>query len=182
MNESLYDVQVKELDGRPRQLAEFKGLELLIVNLASQCGFMPQYAGLENLFERYRERGLRVLGFPCNDFADQEPGSASDIQNFCTTNFGVQFPLFEKININSEPRHPLYVQLTAAQPEAVLPANSDLRDKLAEYKLLPKQASDVLRNFEKFLIGRDGQILKRFAPDMTPQDPVLVTAIEAALG
>lgn len=182
MHETLYDIPVNCLDGHPRPLTEFRGQVLLIVNLASQCGLTPQYAGLESLFERYRERGLQVLGFPCNDFAAQEPGSASDIQNFCTANFGVQFPLFEKININSEPRHPLYSRLIAAQPEATLPANSDLRDKLAEYKLLPKQPTDVLWNFEKFLVGRDGQVLQRFAPDMTPEDPILLAAIEAALG
>lgn len=181
LNQPLYDIPLKRLDGRPLTLAEFKGQVLLIVNLASQCGFTPQYAGLESLFERYRERGLQVLGFPCNDFAAQEPGTADEIQNFCTTNYGVQFPLFEKININSEPRHPLYSALIEAQPVSVAPADSDLRDKLAEYQLLPKQDSDVLWNFEKFLVGRDGRIINRFAPDVTPDATLLIAAIEAAL-
>lgn len=181
MNESLYDIPLKSLDGHFINLAEFKNQVLLIVNVASRCGFTSQYAGLENLFENYHERGLQVLGFPCNDFAAQEPGSANDIKNFCTTNYGVEFPMFDKININSEPRHPLYVQLIEAQPNAVTSGNSDLRDQLAQLKLLPRQVTDVMWNFEKFLVGRNGQVLNRFAPDISPDDPILIAAIEAAL-
>jgi len=181
MNPPLYDIPLKRLDGSPTTLAEFNGQVLLIVNLASKCGFTPQYAGLESLFENYRERGLQVLGFPCNDFAAQEPGSAEDIQSFCSTSYGVQFPLFEKTQINSEPRHPLYSALIAAQPASVAPADSDLRAKLAEYKLLPQNDSDVLWNFEKFLVDRNGQVIQRFAPDVTPDAPLLIAAIEAAL-
>ncbi|MBS1139021.1 MAG: glutathione peroxidase [Proteobacteria bacterium] len=181
MNPSLYDIPLKRLDASPITLAAFRGQVLLIVNVASKCGLTPQYSGLEALFERYREQGLQVLGFPCNDFAGQEPGTADDIQDFCATNYAVQFPLFEKTNINSEPRHPLYAALIEAQPCGTAPANSDLRAKLAEHQLLPKQDSDVLWNFEKFLVGRDGEILSRFAPDMTPDDPILLAAIEAAL-
>ncbi len=181
MNPPLYDIPLKRLDGSPTTLAEFNGQVLLIVNLASKCGFTPQYAGLESLFENYRERGLQVLGFPCNDFAAQEPGSAEDIQSFCSTSYGVQFPLFEKTQINSEPRHPLYSALIAAQPASVAPADSDLRAKLAEYKLLPENDSDVLWNFEKFLVDRNGQVIQRFAPDVTPDAPLLIAAIEAAL-
>lgn len=182
MNHSLYDIPLKGLNGRALTLGEFTGQVLLVVNVASKCGLTPQYAGLEALFQQYRERGLQVLGFPCNDFAAQEPGSADDIQDFCTTNYGVDFPMFEKLNINSEPRHPLYAQLIAALPEAVFPAGSDFREKLAGYGCSPKQPSDVLWNFEKFLVGRDGRILQRFSPDMTPDDPTMVAAIEAALG
>ena len=181
MNPPLYDIPLKRLDGSPTTLAEFKGQVLLIVNLASKCGFTPQYAGLESLFENYRERGLQVLGFPCNDFAAQEPGSAEDIQSFCTTTYGVRFPLFEKTQINSDPRHPLYAALIAARPASVAPADSDLRAKLAEYKLLPENDSDVLWNFEKFLVDRNGQVIQRFAPDVTPDAPLLIAAIEAAL-
>ena len=130
MTESLYEIPLKSLNG-------------LIVNVASKCGLTPQYAGLESLFKQYRERGLQVLGFPCNDFAEQEPGSADEIQDFCTTNYGVEFPMFEKLNINSEPRHPLYAALIAAQPDAVFQAG--------------------------------------FSPDMTPDDPILLAAIESAL-
>lgn len=182
MNDSLYDIPLTSLDGRALTLGEFKGQVLLVVNVASKCGLTPQYAGLEALFQQYRERGLQVLGFPCNDFAAQEPGSADDIQDFCTTNYGVDFPMFEKLNINSEPRHPLYTSLIAALPEAVFPAGSDFREKLAGYGCSPKQASDVLWNFEKFLVGRDGRVLQRFSPDTTPDDPTLLAAIEAALG
>lgn len=181
MNPSLYDIPLKRLDGRATSLAEFKGQVLLIVNLASKCGFTPQYAGLQALYERYRGRGLQVLGFPCNDFAGQEPGTASEIQAFCSTSYAVDFPLFEKIGINSEPRHPLYASLIAARPQAEFPAASDLRDKLAEYQLSPKHASDVLWNFEKFLVGRDGQVLNRYSPDTVPDAPLLIAAIDAAL-
>lgn len=182
MNDSLYDIPLTSLDGRALTLGEFKGQVLLVVNVASKCGLTPQYAGLELLFQQYRERGLQVLGFPCNDFAAQEPGSADDIQDFCTTNYGVDFPMFEKLNINSEPRHPLYTSLIAARPEAVFPAGSDFREKLAGYGCSPKQPSDVLWNFEKFLVGRDGRVVQRFSPDTTPDDPTLLAAIEAALG
>jgi len=181
MNESLYDIPIKSLDGRALILGEFRGQVLLVVNVASKCGLTPQYTGLESLFKQYRGRGMQVLGFPCNDFAAQEPGSAGEIQDFCTTNYGIEFPMFEKLNINSEPRHPLYARLIAAQPEAIFPANSDFREKLAGYGCSPKQASDVLWNFEKFLVGREGQVLQRFSPDMTPDDPILLTALEAAL-
>ncbi|AXS79674.1 glutathione peroxidase [Dechloromonas sp. HYN0024] len=181
MPDSLYDIPLKSLDGRALTLGEFRGQVLLVVNVASKCGLTPQYAGLESLYKEYRRRGLQVLGFPCNDFAAQEPGSASDIQAFCTTNFGVDFPMFEKLNINSQPRHPLYAQLIAARPVAVFPAGSDFREKLAGYGISPKQPEDVLWNFEKFLIGRDGVVVRRFSPDMTPDDPALIAALEAAL-
>jgi glutathione peroxidase len=181
MPDSLYDIPLTSLNGRALTLAEFRGQVLLIVNVASKCGLTPQYAGLEKLFGQHRGRGLQVLGFPCNDFAEQEPGSAGEIQDFCTTNYGVDFPMFEKLNINSEPRHPLYARLIAAKPEAIFPEGSDFREKLAGYGMSPKQPGDVLWNFEKFLIGRDGVVVQRFSPDMTPDDPALVAAIEAAI-
>ena len=176
---SLYDIPLKSLAGHASTLAGFKGQVLLIVNVASRCGLTPQYEGLERLHEKYGERGLQVLGFPCNDFLGQEPGSAEEIQQFCTTNFGVRFPMFEKVNINSAPRHPLYALLIAAQPDAT--GGGGLRDKLAQKNLLPKNDSDVTWNFEKFLVGRDGRVLARFAPDVAPDDAQLIAAIEAAL-
>lgn len=181
MNDALYAIPLQSLTGRALSLAEFKGQVLLIVNVASRCGLTPQYSALEALFEQYRERGLQVLGFPCNDFAGQEPGSADEIQDFCTSHYGVRFPMFAKLNINSSPRHPLYAALIQAQAEAIPAINGGLRDKLAQHNLLPKQASDVLWNFEKFLVGRDGKVLARFAPDVTPDDPRLIAALEAAL-
>lgn len=181
MNDSLYAIPLKTLSGNPTDLGQYKGQVLLIVNVASQCGLTPQYAGLEKLFETYRAQGLQVLGFPCNDFAGQEPGSADDIAAFCTTHFGIQFPLFAKLAINSEARHPLYAQLIAARPTATFPDGSDFVEKLGQYNCLPKQPDDVLWNFEKFLVGRDGTVLQRFSPDTTPDDAVLIAAIEAAL-
>lgn len=181
MTTSLYDIALDTLRGQPTTLAPYRGQVLLIVNVASQCGLTPQYAGLETLFARYRDRGLQVLGFPCNDFASQEPGSAEEIEAFCTSKFGVQFPLFAKIAINSAPRHPLYAHLIAAQPTNTFPAGSDFVEKLGQYNMLPKQADDVLWNFEKFLVGRDGSVLQRFSPDTQPDDTALVAAIEAAL-
>lgn len=181
MNQPLYEISLRRLDGALTSLEPFRGQVMLIVNLASRCGFTPQYAGLQSLFERYGERGLQVLGFPCNDFAGQEPSSAGEIEAFCTTSYGVRFPLFEKVSINGESRHPLYALLIAAQPEAVAPVNSDLRQKLAEFELSPKRESDVLWNFEKFLVDRDGRVVERFSPDTTPDDPRLIAAIEAAL-
>ncbi|MDE2439777.1 MAG: glutathione peroxidase [Betaproteobacteria bacterium] len=181
MPPSLYDIPLKTLDGTPTHLGQFAGKVLLIVNVASKCGLTPQYAGLEKLFETYRTQGLQVLGFPCNDFAGQEPGNADEISAFCATNFGVQFPLFEKVTINNASRHPLYAQLIAARPTATFPAGSDFVGKLSQYGMQPKQPDDVLWNFEKFLIGRDGTVLQRFSPDTQPDDAPLVASIEAAL-
>lgn len=181
MNNSLYDIPLKRLDGSPSTLADFKGQVLLIVNVASRCGLTPQYAGLEKLFETHRARGLQVLGFPCNDFAAQEPGSADEIQAFCRTNYDIQFPIFEKVAINSEPRHPLYAQLIEARPTLDTPCNPLFQAKLAEHGLLPKNPGDVTWNFEKFLVDRNGEVLQRFAPDVAPDDQQLLAAIEAAL-
>jgi glutathione peroxidase len=181
MSAAIFDLPLRQLEGTPTTLAPYRGKVLLIVNVASQCGLTPQYTGLEALFSQYRERGLVVLGFPCNDFGAQEPGSADEIQNFCQRNYGVRFPMFEKIEVNTAARHPLYRDLIAEQPKARQAADSQLAAKLAQHGLLPKQESDVMWNFEKFLVGRDGAVLARFAPDVTPDDPALIAAIEAAL-
>jgi glutathione peroxidase len=179
---SLYDIALNRLSGEPTTLGTYRGQVLLIVNVASKCGLTPQYSSLEALYERQRERGLQVLGFPCNDFAAQEPGSEAEIQAFCDSTYNVKFPLFAKLQINSEPRHPLYAALIAAQPQAQPSGSDKLRSTLAQHKLLPAHDSDVMWNFEKFLVGRDGRVLARFAPDVTPEDPALVAAIESALG
>ena len=181
MTESLYDIPLQRVNGEPATLAAYRGQVLLIVNVASKCGLTPQYSGLEALYEAQRERGLQVLGFPCNDFAAQEPGSEAEIQAFCETNYSVSFPLFAKLRINSAPRHPLYEALIAAQPQAQVSGSDTLRSTLAQHKLLPAAESDVMWNFEKFLVGRDGRVLARFAPDVTPQDTALVAAVESAL-
>lgn len=182
MSQSLYEIGVLRIDRTSTTLAEFRGKVLLIVNVASKCGLTPQYAGLQTLHAKYSERGLAVLGFPCNDFAAQEPGTEDEIATFCDTTFGVTFPLFSKVNINTEPRHALYERLIAAQPEARVNSGSALKETLAKHGLRPKHPSDVLWNFEKFLVGRDGRVRSRFAPDIAPHDAGLQAAIETALG
>lgn len=182
MSASIFDIPVQTLDGSDTSLASFKGQVILVVNVASQCGLTPQYAGLQALYDRFHPRGLQVTGFPCNDFAGQEPGSASEIRDFCDTNFHVSFPLFAKVRINSEPRHPLYAALIAAQPQAMASGDPLLRDTLSKHQLLPKGDTDVMWNFEKFLIDRHGIVVARFAPDLAPDDARLISAIEDALG
>jgi glutathione peroxidase len=181
MTAALYDIPLRRLDGSAATLAEFSGQVLLIVNVASKCGLTPQYTGLEALYEQLQAQGLQVLGFPCNDFAGQEPGAAEDIQSFCTLNYGVKFPMFDKVSINAAPRHPLYAALIAAQPQAQASGDSKFPNLLAQHNLLPAQPSDVMWNFEKFLVGRNGQVVGRFAPDVAPDSPALRAAIDAAL-
>lgn len=181
MTPSLYDISLQRLTADTTTLAEHAGQVLLIVNVASQCGLTPQYTGLEQLHAAYGDRGLRVLGFPCNDFGAQEPGTEAQIQDFCQSNYGVHFPMYAKLNINSEPRHALYAHLITAQPKATPSGSDKLHSTLAQHGLLPKQESDVMWNFEKFLIGRDGRVLARYAPDVTPDHPALLADIEAAL-
>lgn len=181
MSTSLYDIPLHRLNGEACTLQGLKHQVLLIVNVASKCGLTPQYTGLESLYQRYKDQGLQVLGFPCNDFAGQEPGSEAEIQSFCDTQYDVHFPLFAKLRINSEPRHPLYAALIAAQPKAMPSGSDQLLRTLGQHGLLPKHESDVTWNFEKFLVGRDGRVIGRFAPDVAPDAPLLVAAVEAAL-
>jgi glutathione peroxidase len=181
MAETLYEIPVNRIDGAPSALSEYAGKVLLVVNVASACGLTPQYEGLERLYEKYRERGLVVLGFPANDFGAQEPGSNAEIADFCTTKFEVQFPMFEKISVKGEAQHPLYRALVAAQSHATEPAGSDFRKRLMGYGFKQEKVTDVLWNFEKFLVGRDGKVAGRFSPDLAPEDPQLIRAIEAAL-
>jgi glutathione peroxidase len=181
MAEPVQDIPLRRIDGSPATLREFSGSVLLIVNVASKCGLTPQYEGLEALYKKYQAQGLVVLGFPANDFGAQEPGSNQEIVEFCQTRFAVDFPLFEKISVKGEAQHPLYRELIARQPQARSKAGGSLGEKLAEHGLSPKHASDVMWNFEKFLIDREGQVVDRFAPDVTPTEPELVRAIEAEL-
>jgi glutathione peroxidase len=182
MSEEIYGIPLRRIDGTGTTLAEYRGRVMLIVNVASKCGLTPQYAALQALHATYSQRGLAVLGFPCNDFAAQEPGTDGEIAAFCDTTFAVTFPLFSKINVNSTPRHALYEQLIASRPEARTNSSSALKETLAKHGLLPKLPSDVLWNFEKFLVGREGQVRSRFAPDIVPDDAGLVSEIETALG
>jgi glutathione peroxidase len=159
---SIYDLPLHTLTGEPTTLGEFKGKAVLVVNVASKCGLTPQYTGLERLQERYAERGFTVAGFPCNQFGGQEPGTAVEIGTFCSTTYGVSFPLFEKIEVNGENRHPLYTELTEV---------ADAEGK----------AGDIQWNFEKFLIDPNGAIVGRFRPMTEPEDEKVTSGIEAIL-
>jgi len=181
MPNSILNTRVTTIDGKETSLEAFKGDVLLIVNVASQCGLTPQYEQLENIQQAWEAQGFRVLGFPCNQFLGQEPGSDEEIKTFCSTTYGVTFPMFSKIEVNGEQRHPLYRKLIAAAPVAVAPEGSGFYERMASKGRAPKAAGDILWNFEKFLIGRDGEVVQRFSPDMTPEDPIVMEAIKLAL-
>jgi len=159
---SFHDLRAKGIDGKDRSLRDYSGQVCLVVNVASKCGLTPHYRGLQQLQERYADRKFSVLGFPCNQFAGQEPGSEAEIQSFCELNYGVTFPLFAKIDVNGPARHPVYAYLTT-QATA------------------PDGPGDIKWNFAKFLIGRDGAVIARFGPQIEPGDPALVKALEGAL-
>lgn len=177
---SLYDIAVKCINGTSTKLDAYRGRVMLIVNVASKCGLTPQYEGLERLHERLAARGLAVLGFPANEFASQEPGTHAEIRNFCTTNYGVKFPMFEKIIVKGEGQHPLYSFLTKAQPKAQGNV-AGFRAQLEGYGIKPGAEDEILWNFEKFVVNRKGKIVARFAPTIAPEDPALVKTIEAEL-
>lgn len=153
---SLYEHDVQSLEGQPAALAQHKGKVALVVNLASRCGFTPQYSGLEALHQQLAPRGFAVLGFPCNQFGAQEPGTPAEIREFCTSRFGVTFPLFEKVEVKGPGQHPVYQFLTARHPEPGW-------------------------NFTKYLVGKDGQVIQRYDPNVKPDDPNLMQDITAAL-
>lgn len=157
---SIHEINVKDIDGKETSLGTYKGKVLLVVNVASKCGLTPQYKALEATYEKFKDKGLVVLGFPCNQFASQEPGTNEEIKKFCSSQYNVTFPLFDKIEVNGANRAPLYVAL--AGKDSPFPG-------------------DIKWNFGKFLIGRDGKIIKRFEPRTTPDSPEVVQAIEAAL-
>jgi glutathione peroxidase len=182
MNETspILDVPVERIDGTPTSLAEHKGKVLLIVNVASKCGFTPQYEALETLYERNHEKGFVVCGFPANDFGAQEPGSNEEIQSFCRSNFGVKFPMYSKIAVTGVERHPLYNALVLSTPETK-GDTSELRKHLVDFGVEPTAPPEVLWNFEKFLVGRDGKVVARFAPDIVPDDPMVRDAIEVEI-
>jgi glutathione peroxidase len=177
----LQDIPLHRIDGSPTTLKAFEGKVLLVVNVASKCGLTPQYEGLEAMYKKYRAKGLEVLGFPANDFGAQEPGSNQDIAEFCETSFSVDFPMFEKIAVKGEAQHPLYHALIEQQPQARSNEGGTLSAKLAEHGLAPQKPSDVMWNFEKFLVDRQGKVVGRFAPDITPEHSSLVEAIEQQL-
>jgi glutathione peroxidase len=159
---TIFDTQIGALTGGPAKLSQYQGKAVLIVNVASKCGLTPQYAGLQALADEYADRGLVVLGVPCNQFGGQEPGAAEEIAEFCERNYGVTFPITEKVDVNGPHQHPLYQQLTA-QPDA------------------DGEAGDVQWNFEKFVVGPDGAVAARLRPGVTPEAPELIAAIEKVL-
>ena len=181
MSDHIETIPVNLINGQATSLAAYRGKVLLVVNVASACGLTPQYEGLERLYQDKQAEGLVVLGFPANDFGAQEPGSNEEIADFCTSKFSVQFPMFEKITVKGEGQHPLYQQLVAAQPQAQEKPGSDFRAKLAGYGITQEKPGDVLWNFEKFLISKDGRVVGRFAPDTLPDDAILAQAIEREL-
>lgn len=159
---SLYEIPLHSINGEPTSLADYQGKVMLLVNVASKCGLTPQYEGLERLHRRYADRGFAVLGFPCNQFGEQEPGTAEEIETFCSTTYGVTFPLFEKADVNGERRQPLYTELTKVpDPDG--------------------EAGDVQWNFEKFLVDAEGRVVDRFRPRTEPESADVVGAIEARL-
>lgn len=181
MSKPIYAIALQTIENQSSTLNAYAGKVLLVVNVASECGLTKQYEGLEKLYETWREQGFAVLGFPSNEFLGQEPGSNEEILAFCRGTFGVQFPMFAKIEVNGEGRHPLYRELIAAQPQAIAPEGSGFLERMSSKGRAPKQTGDILWNFEKFLIGRDGTVIQRFSPDMTPEDPLVSEAIKQAL-
>lgn len=182
MAENLFEIPVKKLDGTETTLREYQGKTLLVVNVASKCGLTPQYEGLENIYEKYRDRGFAVLGFPANNFMAQEPGTNEEIKEFCSNTYNIQFPLFSKISVKGDDKHELYEELTSAKPEADISNGPDFETRLEGYGEKRSDPSDILWNFEKFLISKDGNVVTRIAPDVKPEDDRVIERIEAELG
>ena len=179
--QDILNTEITTIDGEATTLENWKGKVLLMVNVASKCGLTVQYVQLENLQKELEHEGFSVLGFPCNQFLGQEPGSEEEIKTFCSTTYGVTFPLFSKLDVNGENRHPLYKKLVAVAPTAIAPEGSGFLERMSSKGRAPAHTGDILWNFEKFLVGRDGQVIQRFSPDMTPDDSTIVDAIKSAL-
>jgi glutathione peroxidase len=178
---SIYEIPVKKITGEDATLAEYKGKVLLVVNVASKCGLTSQYEGLEKLYEQLGGKGLVVVGFPANDFKEQEPGSDAEIHTFCTANFGVKFPMYSKIAVTGPEKHELYKTLIAAQPKATSVNEPSWREKLKGYGIEGNPEPELLWNFEKFIVSKSGDVVARFAPDTTADAPALIAALEAEL-
>ena len=181
MTEKIYKIPVKTIDGEETNLEKYKGEVLLVVNVASKCGLTPQYEGLQKLYDEYHAKGFEVLGFPANNFMGQEPGTESEIKDFCATNYNIKFPLFSKISVKGDDQNELYKYLTEAKPETDI-NDGEFEEKLRGYGSTRSQPSEVLWNFEKFLIGKNGEIAARFAPDVKAEDERLIKKVEAELG
>ena len=176
---SIYHIPVKTIQGNEVDLSQYQGKVLLVVNVDSKCGLTPQYEGLEKLYEAQKENGLEILGFPANNFLAQEPGTDAEIQEFCSLTYDVKFPLFSKISVAGNDKHPLYQTLTQAIPERI--GEGPWWKDLVDYGLTPNPKPEVLWNFEKFLVNKEGEVVARFAPDITADDARLVDAINAEL-
>jgi len=179
MADSLYDIPLRRIDGSHATLSDYRGQVLLIVNVASKCGLTPQYAGLEALYRDKHAKGFEVLGFPANNFMGQEPGTEAEIADFCSLTYDVTFPMFAKISVAGAVKHPLYDLLTHGKPDAT--GDGPMRDNLKKAGIPLTPPGEILWNFEKFLISRDGHIVERFAPDVTADDPRVVAAIDREL-
>jgi glutathione peroxidase len=183
----LYDISIDKITGETTSLADYRGKVLLVVNVASKCGLTPQYDALEKVYSRFKDSGFVVCGFPANDFGAQEPGSNEDIQTFCRSTFGVDFPMFSKIPVTGPDTHPLYKSLIAARPKAIGPTRDSFRENLNGFLknkhngAVTNPEPGILWNFEKFLIDRNGQVAARFSPEVLPDDPTVIAAIESAL-
>ena len=181
MTQTLQGIPLQTISGETTSLGAYRGKVALVVNVASKCGLTPQYEALEGLYQAHRESGFVVLGFPANDFAGQEPSADAEILAFCRTTFDVQFPMFAKIAVTGPDRHPLYSALIAECPVAATNPGSEFRSMLKGHGIVATEPPEVLWNFEKFLIGKDGRVVGRFAPDVAPDDPMIARAIAAAL-
>lgn len=179
MSASVYDIPIKTISGEDTTLNQYQGKVLLLVNVASKCGLTPQYEGLEKLYTEKKAQGFEVLGFPANNFLEQEPGSEAEIQTFCSSTYNVDFPLFSKISVAGADKHPLYQTLTQAIPERI--GEGPWWQDLVEYGLTPNPKPEVLWNFEKFLVNKKGEVVARFAPDIQADDARIVDAINAEL-
>jgi glutathione peroxidase len=182
MTASIYDIPLRKISGEPASLAEFKGKVILVVNVASKCGLTPQYEVLEKIYEQYRGQGFVIAAFPANDFRSQEPATEAEILDFCTSNYDVKFPLFSKITVVGPDKHPLYAQLIATQPKATSFSDVPFAQTLKGYGIDTLPEPEILWNFEKFLVSRSGEVVKRFSPETVPDAPELIAAIEAELG
>ncbi len=180
MANEIYEIPVKTIDGEETNLGEYKEKVLLVVNVASKCGLTPQYEGLQKLYDEYHGKGFEILGFPANNFMGQEPGTEEEIKSFCGTNFNVKFPMFSKVSAKGDDQHELYKYLTTNKPETDV-NDGEFEEKLKGYGSTRSEPSEVLWNFEKFLIGKDGEIAARFAPDVTAEDERLIGKIDEEL-
>jgi glutathione peroxidase len=181
MNHAIESIAVRTIEGTESSLADYAGKVRLVVNVASKCGLTPQYAGLEALYRKYHQRGFEILGFPANEFGAQEPGTEEEIKSFCSTQYDVTFPMFAKLVVKGKAQHPLYAALTQAAPVSISLPGSDFRGNLSKHGIDLGAPNDVLWNFEKFLIDRQGQVVSRFSPDVPPDAKPLLEAIEREL-